>query len=243
MITLTLGRKSRPRNHFIPDVSHVAGEGMRDLMNDTALLVTSLTLHGTVRDVTQFRGRCAYLCDQFRDALARRNYPEEIQREALIAQCGLLDEVALRYLSADCRMTWEMQPMQVERFSVYDAGRRIIDSIEKHLNNLSADVELLEFYAAILALGFMGRYARDGEARRHALISALSARIQTLRTTVDKPFLSAPVAPRLSGGLRRLAPWVPVALGCLMALIVWTVGSRTLEKQLSQIAPVKALQR
>ncbi|WP_240160724.1 DotU/TssL family secretion system protein [Burkholderia sp. Ax-1719] len=212
---------------------------MRDLLHGTALLVTSLSAGGTVQNAARFRERCAQLVSQFADALARGDYPENVQHEALLAQCGLLDEVALRNLPADTRTAWELQPMQVERFSIHDAGRRVIDAIEMQLHTPSPHVGLLECYAAILSLGFMGRYAREGETRRAALIAALDARLQSLRTTVDTPFVVDAAELRLPGKLRQSAPWISVAFGFLVVLTVWVIGSRMLDTQLAQIIPAK----
>jgi type VI secretion system protein ImpK len=241
MITLTLGREKRTYTNPEPDVARPNGEGMRDLLHDTALLVTSLSSGGAVEDTARFRERCARLVDQLADALARRSYPENVQREALIAQCGLFDEMALRHLPANARTAWELHPMQVERFSIYDAGRRVIDGIEAHLQESSPDAELLEYHAVILSIGFVGRYAREGEAKRAALIAALDARLQTLRETVDEPFLTDAAALRLSGRFRRFTPWIMVISACLVANVVWIAGSGALDSQLAQIAPAKVV--
>jgi type VI secretion system protein ImpK len=242
MSTPTLGLDTRARMKPVSDVVRDVprtGGGMRDLLRDTALAVTSLASGGTVQNAAPFRERCNQLADQFEDALTRRDYPEDIKREALIAQCGLFDEMALRHLPAEGRNAWEQRPMQVERFSVYDAGRRVIDSIEVHLHEVSPDVDLLECYAAILGLGFVGRYAREGEAKRAALIAALSARLDTLRSSGEEPFVTDRAAYRLSGGIYRLVPWAIVALVCVAAVAVWISGNMTLETQFSHIAPAK----
>jgi type VI secretion system protein ImpK len=241
MSTLTLGHDKRTHTNPVPDVARRAGEGMRDLLHDTALLVTSLSSGGTVQDAARLRERSAQLVDQLADALARLDYPEEVQREALVAQCGLLDEMALRHLPGNTRTAWESHPMQVERFSIYDAGRRVIDAVETHLHESSPDVELLEYYAAILAMGFIGRHAREGEAKRAALISALDARLRTLRETVDEPFLTDRAGLRRFGRFRRLAPWIIVISACLVAIVVWIEGSRVLDTQLAQIAPTRVI--
>jgi type VI secretion system protein ImpK len=240
MNTFTLGRDSRTRTYPAPDPGRLAGGAMRDQLHGTALLVTSLSSGGTVRDAARFRERCRQLVDQLADALARRDCPEDVKREALLAQCGLLDEVALRYLPGEARSAWETHPMQVERFSIYDAGRRVIDSVEARLHESSPDVELLEYYTAILGMGFMGRTVREGDARRVALIAALDTRLQALRADVDQPFLTDTAGLRISSGLRRLAPWLLVAVACIVAVGVWMAGSRVLDTQLAQIIPVKA---
>ncbi|POR55058.1 type VI secretion system protein ImpK [Paraburkholderia eburnea] len=214
---------------------------MRDLVHNTALLVTSVASGGTVRNPEQLRKRCGQNISQFADALAQRDYPEDIRREALLAQCALLDEMALRYLPTEARNAWEQRPMQVERFSIHDAGRRVIDSIEAHVREAAPDVELLEYYAAILGLGFVGRYALDGQAKRAALIASLHARLETLRQCVEEPFVTDRSGHRLSSSAGRFAPWIPVALAGLAAVAIWVMGSRAIDTQLVHIAPAKVV--
>ena len=239
MITLTLSREQRAPQNFASDVARPAGPGMRDLLHDTALLVTSVLSGGTVSNLDQFRDHCRQSIDKVADALARQDYPGDVQREALLAQCGLLDEMALRYLRADARNAWEQRPLQVERFSIHDAGRRVIDSIEAHLRDASPNIDLLEYYAAILGLGFVGRYALDGQAKRVALINSLHARLETFRQSVEKPFVTNRTGRRLPSRMTRLAPWAPVVLAGVVAAAVWVVGSRAIDTQLVHIASVK----
>ncbi|WP_322032675.1 DotU family type IV/VI secretion system protein [Paraburkholderia sp. J76] len=239
MITLTLGRNPRAPQNLTSDVARPAGAGMRDLVHSTALLVTSVASGGTVRNPEQLRERCGLNLDQFADALAHRDYPEDVRREALLALCGLLDEMALRYLPTEARHAWELRPMQVERFSIHDAGRRVIDSIEAHLRETSPDVELLDYYAAILGLGFTGRYAFDGQAKRAALIASLHATLETLRQSTEEPFVTDQAGLRLSNSMGRLVPWIPVALAGLVAIAVWVAGSRAIDTQLAHIVPAK----
>ncbi|WP_028217501.1 DotU family type IV/VI secretion system protein [Paraburkholderia oxyphila] len=235
MSTLTSGLDPHAPQIPASDVARPAGVGMRDLMHNTALLVTSVTSGGTMRNPDQLRERCELNVDQFAHALAQRDYPEDVQREALLAQCGLLDEMALHYLPAEARVAWELRPMQVERFSVHDAGRRVIDSIESHLREASPNIELLEYYAAILGLGFVGRYALDGQAKRTALIASLHAKLETFGQSTDEPFVTDQTGGRLSGSMGGLAPWIPVALAGLVAMGVWVAASRAIDTQLIQI--------
>jgi type VI secretion system protein ImpK len=149
MITTTLGRDKGAHMNTASDVACATDVGMRDLLHDTALTVTALASGGTVQNAALFRERCNQLVDGFEDALTRHGYPEDVKREALIGQCGLFDEMALRHLPTEARHAWELHPVQVERFSIYDAGRRIIDRIEAHVHEASPDIDLLEYYAAI----------------------------------------------------------------------------------------------
>jgi type VI secretion system protein ImpK len=243
MMTLTLGRERRPAPTPTPDSSRLADVGVRDLLHDTALLVTTLASGGSVQNAATFRERCRQLVDQFSKALARRDVPDEVQREALIAQCGLLDEMALRHLSSESRTEWELHPMQVERFSVHDAGRRVIDRIEAHLNESLPHVDLLECYAAILGMGFIGRYALEGETKRAALVTALNARLESIRPHTEEPFRSEAHGTTISNGVNRLMPWIAVALACLVAATVWITGNRVITTQLAEVVPAKVVQR
>lgn len=236
---MTLGRDRRARMKPVSDIARPAGVGMRDLLHDTALVVTSLASGGTVQDTAKFRERCRQLVVQFADALAQRGYPDDVQREALVAQCGLLDEMALRHLPTQARTAWELLPMQVDRFSIHDAGRRVIDCLEAHLQEASPDVDLLECYATILGMGFIGRYAREGEAKRAALIATLNTRLELLRPSLEEPFLTDPAGPQLFNGLYRLVPWIIFALVCLVAVAVWIAGSKALDAQLAHTAPAE----
>lgn len=239
MITLKVGRKNEPSTIPAPDVTSLASGKIRELLQQTGLLVTSLSFGGTAKDPIVFRQICKILVEEFSNGLVRRGYPSDIQHEALIAQCGLLDEMALRYLAADARTAWELHPMQVERFAIHDAGRRVIDRIEALLQETSPDIDLLECYASILDMGFVGRYAREGGAKRAATIAAIDSRLRTLRETIDEPFVTAAGGPPLSNRFTRLAPWIIALAAWIAAGVVWVVESRTLD---AQVAPEKVIQ-
>lgn len=239
MNILSLSREKRVDPSPASTISRDAADGIRDLLHDTALLVTSLSCGGTIQDSIRFSERCRQMTDQLAQALTSRGYPDDIKREALLALCGLLDETALRYLPGEARTAWEMRPLQVERFSIYDAGRRVIDAIETRLHEVSPAVDLLEYYATILGLGFMGRFVREDEAKRGALIAAIDARLSALRADADQPFVTDTAGLKLSTGLRLYVPWLVVALACAAAIAVWVAGSRLLGVQLAQLMPVQ----
>jgi len=238
MTVLTSGHGTPALIGFAPAADHDSG-AIRDLLRDTALQVTALTPGATVTDAAAFRDRCRQLMGDFSNALARRGYPEDVRREAMLAQCGLLDETALRELGDEARSEWALKPLQVEQFKLHDAGERVIDCIEARLRETSPNIDLLECYSAILGLGFMGRYARDGDAKRADLIAALNARLQKLRPAVEQQFFADHAGQRLSDWLYRLSPWAIAGLACIAALAVWGVWNVALDAQLAHITPVK----
>lgn len=225
-----------------PGFGRAAGPGIRELLRDTGLLVTSLGDDGTAQDAEKFRERCRQLIHKFSEALTQHGYLEDIKHEILLAQCGLLDETALRHLSAASRAAWEFKPLQVERFKVHDAGEFVIDRIEVRLREASPNADLLEGYAAILGMGFMGRYARDGESRRVELIGALDTRLKKLRPHGEPSFIADRAGRQLFDWLHRLSPWALAGIVCVVAAIVWSMWAVALNTQASHIAPAKVIQ-
>ena len=235
-----------PRSHdeaaLLDGARRASREGIRDLLRDTALLVTTLAPGGQADHATGFRLRCEQLIANFSNALERRGYPDDVRREALIAQCGLLDEVALRCLPPESRAAWELKPLQVDLFSLHDAGERVFERLEARMREASLHVDLLECYAAILSLGFIGRYARDGEAKRTALTASLHALLEKLRPVSTRTFIAVRPGRRWSDWAYRLSPWVIAGLACVVAVIVWLAWSTALDAQLAQLVHAKIAQ-
>lgn len=223
----------------LPGASRVSGAGIRDLLRDTALVVTTLAPGGQVQDAAGFRDRCRQLIEHFSGALERRGYPDDVRQEALVAQCGLLDETALRYLPAESRAGWQLKPLQVEQFNLHDAGERVIDRLEVRMREASPQLDLLECYSAILGMGFVGRYAREGEAKRTALMASLNAQLEKLRPSSERPFIADRAGRRLSDWFYRLSPWAIAGLACVAAAVVWLVWAAALDVQLAHLVPAK----
>ncbi|WP_446328162.1 DotU family type IV/VI secretion system protein [Burkholderia sp. SR8] len=221
--------------------SNARSDGIRDLLRDTALLVTTLTSGGQTQDAVALRARCKQLVEEFARALQHRGFPDDVRSDALIAQCGLLDEVALRHLPGESRSAWEREPLQVEQFNLHEAGERVFERLDMRMRDPAPPIALLECYSAILGMGFVGRYARDGEAQRTALIASLNAKLETLRTAPDRPFIADRAGRRVSDWFYRLSPWAIAGLACIAAAIVWGVWSATLDGQLAHLVAAKAV--
>ncbi|WP_043204570.1 DotU family type IV/VI secretion system protein [Burkholderia cenocepacia] len=241
MNTLTSNRSGAALMPNATGASLRPGEGMRDLLRDTALLVTTLTSGGHTQDAVALRARCKQLVEQFASGLQQRGFPDDVRNEALVAQCGLLDEVALRHLPGESRSAWEREPLQVEQFNLHEAGERVFERLDARMREPAPPVALLECYSAILGMGFVGRYARDGEAKRTVLITSLNARLERLRPSLDRPFIAERVERRVSDWFYRLSPWAIAGLACVAAAIVWGVWSATLDGQLAHLVAAKAV--
>ncbi|KVN90856.1 type IV secretion protein DotU [Burkholderia ubonensis] len=227
-----------------PGSGHATGTSIRALLRDTALLVTHLSSEGQARNVGELRQRCVQLVAQFSTALDALGIAPDVRDDAAIAQCGLIDEAALRHLPPSERAQWEPKPLQVERYGIHDAGDRVYERIEYRMREAAPNVELLECYAAILGVGFRGRYAspagamaasHDGEAKRQALIAALAEQIDRLRPAPPPPFLTDRSTTRLIDRLKRLSPWAIAGIACTTATLTWVVWHQILDAQLAHL--------
>jgi type VI secretion system protein ImpK len=225
-------------------VGHASYQPIRSLLRDTALCVTQLSASGTPCDYRQLRDNSEQLVKQFAAALQRHGYPDDVREDALIAQCGLLDEAALRHLSVDDQSQWDAHPLQISETGRHDAGERVFERLEQRMRDASPNVDLLEFYAAILALGFVGRYASprwnshegEGAAKRAALITALNAQLDTLKPAQHQAFIVERSGWHLTDWLYRLSPWAIASVTGMVALATWLGWSATLDAQIAHLA-------
>lgn len=235
MTTIASNLKTIPLMDAQPAFGGAAGVGIRDLLRDTALLVSTLTQGGKIESVEQLRERCVQLMTAFSVALEQRGFAADVRDDALYAQCGLLDETVLRCPSIEDRSSWEAHPLQVERFSRLDAGDHVFDRLAERLREVSPNVDLLECYAAVLGLGFMGRYAREGDAKRTTLIATLNARLEKLRPAVRQTFIIDRTSRSMAGWFYRLSPWAIAGIGCIGATLVYLIWDQTLDAQLAHL--------
>jgi type VI secretion system protein ImpK len=225
--------------------SHSTVPRMRELLRDTALLVTMLSQGGKAESVVLLRARCQQLMSGFSTALEQRGVAADVRDDALYAQCGLLDEVALRALPMDEKPQWDAQPLQVQRFGKHDAGERVFERLAVRMREASPKVDLLECYATVLGLGFMGRYAsrgtsfgaREGQEQRTALMASLNAQLEQLRPSVERTFIAERTGTRVADRLYRLSPWVIAGLACAAAALAYLICGHALDAQLAPLAP------
>jgi len=220
-----------------PGVAPATVSGIRDLLRDTALFVANLSTGGTVENFNALRTRCASMVADLSAALERRGYPEDVRDDAVKAQCALLDETALQHLSHEDKPLWSAQPLQVEKFKQHDGGERVFERLEFRMRERSPQVDLLECYAAILGLGFLGRYAVHGENERQALISELNALIGRLRPEGERALMIDQPGRRFGDWFRRISPWAIAGLGCVVALVTWVIWHIALDAQLAALIP------
>ncbi|WP_321876915.1 DotU/TssL family secretion system protein [Paraburkholderia bannensis] len=208
----------------------------------TAQLATDLlpvTLRDTARTVIDLRGRkpqslhelrgeCDGQIVRLREELLRRGQPPDVIDDALYAQCALLDEAALRGLSGEARDEWERAPLQVGVFGRNDAGEELLRRMGQRLRDPRPVLPLLAIFAAVLKLGFTGRFAVNETEARTKLICAIDGRLERAMGGVT-PDRSGPMVVTPSRWRRRppsLPVWVVMA--GIGAGVVWLAIERWL---------------
>jgi type VI secretion system protein ImpK len=212
---------------------------MRALLRDTALEVSMLASgDSATQSAFDLRESWMTLVKNFDGALRARHVPDNVRDDAVYAQCGLLDEIALRYLPHNERSEWDGQPLQVELFGNHEAGERIYERLDIRMREISTNTRLLECYATVLGLGFLGRYAHDGKHHRDELLSALNERIGRVSPPASGFVINTTGGTRLDRIL-RLSPWVIAGTGCVVAALLWIGFAHSLNVQLANLTRLK----
>ncbi|CAN7384407.1 DotU family type IV/VI secretion system protein [Trinickia sp. LjRoot230] len=144
---------------------------------DTALMVAELGWHKAHLSFETMRQRCHEQVDRLRADLKASGQANDVIQDAVYAQCALLDEAALSYLEPHDREAWEREPLQVSEFGSHDAGEALITRMRLRLHQSEAEPMLLAIFHAVLALGFEGRFALEGQNVRALMIQALGERL------------------------------------------------------------------
>ncbi|WP_414450849.1 DotU/TssL family secretion system protein [Burkholderia sp. 22PA0099] len=204
-------------------------------LRDTALMVATLDQEPLSFDT--LRERCDALIARLRDELKRQALARDMIDDACYAQCALLDEAVLQRLTGDTRNAWEHEPLQVAHFASNDAGSELIQRIEQRLRDPQAAPLLLSIFAAILGLGFVGRFSIDGQAARTALMRAIDTRLgitaesQAVSLSADAIVVNASQTRR-----QRISPLIGVAVAGIAAGLVWLIADRWFIAAIAQLA-------
>ncbi|CAD6556656.1 hypothetical protein LMG27952_06162 [Paraburkholderia hiiakae] len=201
-------------------------------LRDTARAVVTLR-KGNPPSLHVLRGECDDQIVRLREELLRRGQSHDVIDDALYALCALLDEAALKGLSGEARDAWEREPLQVGVFGRNDAGEELLRRIGQRLREPRPALPLLAIFAAVLKLGFTGRFAVNEADARTKLIRAIDGRLERAMGGAT-PDRSGPVVVNPSRGRRRrLSPLAWVVIACLAAGFTWFAIDRWL---LSSIA-------
>jgi type VI secretion system protein ImpK len=208
-------------------------------MRDTARTVATLRSDSPPA-VADLRRECAAQLAALREELKRRGQPRDVIDDALYAQCALLDETALTGLGPDARDEWEREPLQVRTFARNDAGEELLRRINHRLRESAPVAPLLAIFAAVLELGFMGRFAANGGDARAALVRKIDERLaRATANRADKlaPDSSGPIVVNPRRARRpSVSPLAWVLIAALAALLAWFAIDRWLVTSIAGIS-------
>lgn len=209
------------------DTAHPDAELLPFVLRDTADTVAALQEYRPVSP-QGLRERCDAQIVSLREELLRRGQPHDVIDDAVYAQCALLDEAALNGLRGNARDEWEREPLQVGVFGRNDAGEELLRRIGQRLREPKPVLPLLAIFAAVLKLGFTGRFAVNEAEARTKLIRAIDARLEHAMGGA-LPDRSGPLVVTPSRGRRRpLSPLTWVLIACLAAGLGWVAIDRWL---------------
>ncbi|NIE62731.1 DotU/TssL family secretion system protein [Burkholderia sp. Ax-1719] len=207
-------------------------------LRDTARTIVALSGKRTP-SLHDLREQCDKQVVSLREELLRRGHPHDVIDDALYAQCALLDEAALNGLGEEERDAWAREPLQVKMFGRNDAGEELLRRIGQRLREPRPVLPLLGIFAAVLSLGFRGRYAANEADARTKLIHAINERLTRAMgmDTGTTPDLSGPLVVNPTHWRRRpLSPLAWVLMACVAAGLVWFAIDRWLLSSIAGMA-------
>lgn len=162
------------------------------------------------------------------DARQVRCDPAQVD-EVKFALVAFFDETVLALSDSPVRREWASTPLQIVYSGKNWAGRQFFDEhLDKLLEDVEANADVIEVYYLCLVLGFKGKYGiglyENEEQRRREVIEDVAAKLRSVGRL--KPgelsgrwrVMDQPAAPRPEG----LPAWVKVGLGALLALALVT---------------------
>ena len=208
-------------------------------LRDTSRTVVALR-SANPPSLDELRAQCDAQTAGLRNELHRQGQPGDVIDDALYAQCALLDEAALSGLCGAARDAWEREPLQVRTFGRNDAGEELIRRIAARLREVKPVLPLLGIFAAVLAMGFNGRYAVGDAAARTALVRSIDERLERATggsVNTDVPDRSGPIVVNPLRRRRRVfSPLAWVLIACIAAGLVWFAVDRWLLSSIAGMA-------
>ncbi|TDV04562.1 DotU family type IV/VI secretion system protein [Paraburkholderia caballeronis] len=205
-------------------------------LRDTSRTVVALR-SANPPSLQELRTQCDAQTAGLRNELHRQGHPGDVIDDALYAQCALLDEAALSGLGGAAREAWEREPLQVRVFGRNDAGEELLRRIAARLREVKPVLPLLGIFAAVLAMGFKGRYAVGDPAARTTLVRSIDERLERATGNTGAPDRSGPVV--VNPLLRRRRVFSPLAwvlIACIAGGLAWLVIDRWLLSSIAGMA-------
>lgn len=197
-------------------------------LRDTSRTVVALR-SANPPSLEELRIQCDAQTADLRNELHRQGHSGDVIDDALYAQCALLDEAALGGLGTAAREAWEREPLQVRVFGRNDAGEELLRRIAARLREAKPVLPLLGIFAAVLTMGFKGRYAVGDPAARTTLVRSIDERLERATggsagagANTGVPDRSGPVVVNPSRRRRRVvSPLAWVLIACIAAGLAW----------------------
>ncbi|EEC0297083.1 DotU family type IV/VI secretion system protein [Salmonella enterica subsp. enterica] len=183
--------------------------------------------------------RCVDNVARAQDAMRAAEYSDGSIQHIIYACCALLDEaVKGRGVQDDACLVWYQSSLQTHFFSTLDAGEALYERMRQVLREPAPDVAVLTCFHRVLALGFLGGYRPEAEARRQ-LTQELERRVPAFQFRDAQPVLNAAPLRRTAGRWLR-DPLSRVLVSLLAVALLWWGLNGWLTHLLTQLLPGSA---
>jgi type VI secretion system protein ImpK len=205
-------------------------------LRDTAITVANLCGDNKPSAET-LRSDAQTQFEQLGAELRMRGLSPEMIEDAQYAQCALIDETALRCLNGDERDAWELNPLQLGKFNSNDAGEELVRRMERWLGHARTERVLLAIFGAVLDLGFVGRFAREGDEARARFRQSINQRLGISQNTHAPHDASIIVKADVKRAwASRVSPLTCIALACVGLGLMWFAINGWLDASVARMA-------
>jgi type IV/VI secretion system ImpK/VasF family protein len=175
----------------------------------------------------------AYFKDFERTCLSHGKAAESVDFTKY-ALAAFIDEVIVNS-DSNCRESWIEEPLQTAFFNDNLAGENFFKRLESLLPDLKRNLEVIEVYYLVLALGFLGRYRLSGPEVLPNVVRNLLKRIEGVKGAPPKSISPAAyVQPGVKGQEKRGRPLIIgsaifLAVSVLLYLVMMLASDGSLD--------------
>jgi type VI secretion system protein ImpK len=208
---------------------------MRTLLCETAHQITLLQ-QGVIPDsLEELRNDCEELVRTFEAALIAQQLAPDVIRDAVHAQCALLNQAVTRSLPPEMQARWGNAALQMGGFCQDNDSEAISARMVTRLQAATPELVLLECYSIILELGLRGCHAGSDELERNDLLTALYTKIAALQQISARHRHPDRSGKRRSCRLLVLVPWIITTLTAAAIVLLYLLLSHVLDPELYRL--------
>lgn len=196
---------------------NITANTLDTLMQDTWLLALSIrNISGVTVDKALYH-HCLDMIEAVQVKLRNAGASEHLTDEIKFAHCVFLDEAVMTQPDTDVSVWYSETPLQGRFLWSLQGGEHFYEHIKKLLREPAPSEAMVTCYHRMLALGYQGKFYRDGgeaNEERQSLLKQLSELLPVAKDKINNPIFVR--NPRPDIRFWRRSPWVMHFLGLLL---------------------------